>query len=335
MVTDSARRRREAAAWLARLRAPDGDRDRGRFEQWRASSPENEAAFARVEQQWSRSALIADSPLARASPLRQPWWRTDIKPSAALFGGALATAFALATCSVWIGLPAPTPPSSQRVASVLGQLRESRLSDGSRVTLDSDSAVSVRFTRGERHISLERGRARFRVAHDISRPFVVVAGNTIVIARGTVFDVVSQADTVRVALIQGAVDVIARTPSTAGQRIALAAGKQVIVNNVTGRVSGARSVGAAALSWTSGMLTFERTSLDQVVEQANRYSPTKLVLADPALAKLRVTGAFRAAAPADLAASLRQAFGLQIEHRPDGSILLSPAPEFFRPQQGG
>jgi transmembrane sensor len=45
-----------------------------------------------------------------------------------------------------------------------------RLRDGSVVTLDTDTIVRARETKGERLIWLTRGQAFFKVAHDRSRP---------------------------------------------------------------------------------------------------------------------------------------------------------------------
>src|SRR3546814_12347546 len=63
------------------------------------------------------------------------------------------------------------------------------LEDGSRVRLDTNSALVVRYSRKHRDVVLERGRAQFDVAHAPQRPFTVHAGPGTVRAVGTQFQV--------------------------------------------------------------------------------------------------------------------------------------------------
>src|SRR3546814_20744980 len=74
----------------------------------------------------------------------------------------------------------------------------------SKLTIDTDTLVTIDFGQTARHLRLEHGRARFEVAHE-ARPFVVDAGEVVVIARGTVFDVSYLEDRrVKVQLLHGA-----------------------------------------------------------------------------------------------------------------------------------
>src|SRR3546814_15110866 len=75
------------------------------------------------------------------------------------------------------------------LASKIGEIRTVALEDGSRVTLDTDTILHIAYSPTERGLKLERGRARFDVSYDASRPFVVFAGGGSITAHGTVFDV--------------------------------------------------------------------------------------------------------------------------------------------------
>src|SRR3546814_6073782 len=77
------------------------------------------------------------------------------------------------------------PP--QRYATAIGQQHDVALEDGSRVRLDTNSALVVRYSRKHRDVVLERGRAQFDVAHAPQRPFTVHAGPGTVRAVGTQF----------------------------------------------------------------------------------------------------------------------------------------------------
>src|SRR3546814_8581176 len=76
------------------------------------------------------------------------------------------------------------------------------LEDGSRVTLDTDTILHIAYSPTERGLKLERGRARFDVSYDASRPFVVFAGGGSITAHGTVFDVAVVDRHVSVALLR-------------------------------------------------------------------------------------------------------------------------------------
>src|SRR4029077_19161785 len=82
------------------------------------------------------------------------------------------------------------------------------LADGSKVTLNTASAVHADYTGPERRVTLVRGEAFFDVAKDHTRPFVVSAGSRNVIAVGTAFDVRLQDRRVRVTLVEGKVRVV-------------------------------------------------------------------------------------------------------------------------------
>lgn len=333
-MSEDRRLQREAAAWLARLQAPDGERDRARFEAWRSQDTDHAAAFARVERHWRDSAVMARSSLRAGAKLTKSWWHVGDAATGRriAFAGAAAIALVVGARAV---LHPPGGVDPVRVASGVGQLREVRLADGSRVTLDTDSVLSIRYSWRERMLKLQRGRARFAVAHDPRRPFVVTAGATTVVAHGTIFDVDMRQSQAGVTLIQGMVEVTAQSPGSPMERVQLTAGKQVGAYAGMTHLSAPRAAPKGTLSWTTGMLGFDASSLDRVLDEANNYTSSKLVLADPTLAKLRVTGVFPAGKPKDLATSLARMFDLRVEPQSDGEILLLPTASTPLPAEGG
>ena len=75
--------------------------------------------------------------------------------------------------------------------------------------------------------------------------------------------------------------------------------------------------------WVSGMLEFNNTPLSDVLAEVNRYSKRHILLADPKLAVLRVTGAFKANVPAEVAENLAALFQLRVQSNPQGNWVLS------------
>ena len=74
------------------------------------------------------------------------------------------------------------------------------------------------------------------------------------------------------------------------------------------------------------MLQFDDTPLAEAVAAANRHSRTQIILADPAIGELKITGAFRAGDAGALADSLAAAFSLRLERGSGGTLTLHAAP---------
>src|SRR6202034_3836256 len=117
-----------------------------------------------------------------------------------------------------------------------GQHRDVTLADGSIVSLNTNTIVETDLSRKLRQIYLRKGEAHFQVAHDRSRPFLVHAGDAVVRAVGTEFEVRLREDKhVEVLVNEGRVEVQAAPiaaanpsePVRAATVRALSAGQQL------------------------------------------------------------------------------------------------------------
>lgn len=313
---EASRAEAEAARWFEALRRTSVTTQALRdFHVWKRD-PENAAAFGRVETSWKAAGALGSNPevqaavdavLARHPARRRTNWRFVAAPIAAAAVGL----------AVWA--PAAVSPSYE---TGVGEERVVALTDGSRVRLNTDSAVRVRYWGGERRVVLRRGQAFFDVAHDASRPFCVEAGPAEVLALGTKFDVRRRDGAVAVTLVEGRV----RVEGEDGGAATLAPNQQLTVTKAG--VSAPRPLAAAeAAGWTTGRLTFRGEPLRDVVAEANRYSRRKIELAVPeALAGERVSGAFDAGDIDAVVAALTQYYGLQAETPSADVIRLTPRP---------
>jgi transmembrane sensor len=317
--------RREAHRWSARMRGEDAAEDRAAFERWRAADPRHGAAYARLEAQWDQAGRLAQTAVGRARAL--PQRRAIAWGSPAGYAVAMAVVLLAVGLGLWLrapGIVSGKPAAGTEVASRVGEIRTLRLSDGSSVTLDTDSALRVAYTSAARKVILARGRARFDVAHDPDRPFVVVAGSGTVTARGTLFDVSLIGGHVGVTLLRGVVDV-SRTDKgrrTNAAVVRLQPGQHT--DYATSEPPALpRVVASTESSWVSGFLAFDAERLGDALAQANRYSTAKIRVADPALDELEITGAYRVGNAAAFARTLASSLKLQIATEPDGTIVLS------------
>jgi len=317
--------RRDAANWFARMRAPDADRDRAGFEAWRAADPAHAETYDRLLRRWDQAAFLANTAVGRGRRLDGPAARPHRFPGAGAI--AAATVAALLAGAAWLfeaRTLAPGRPAQATVAlaSSVGEIRAVALADGSRVTLDTDTRLEIAFSPGMRRVSLLRGRARFEVAPDAARPFTVSAGDSAVVARGTVFDVAFGPAGLRVALFKGVVDISRSVPGRGFGTKRLIAGQQLAVP-AAGVAAAPTAIPVPEAQWTTGMLAFDATRLDAAVAEVNRYNRAKLAVGDEAAGALRVTGAYRATDPRGFATAVADAFHLRIERRADGSLVLA------------
>jgi transmembrane sensor len=198
-------------------------------------------------------------------------------------------------------------------ASARGEVQELQLPDGSTMTLDADSEAIGRFGRDARDVDLRRGRAFFAVATDQSRSFVVTAADTRVVALGTRFDVNLTPEGMTVTLLEGRVQ-ISSDELDIGPAI-LEPGQQYVERQgeVTIRTIGAASENAVA--WRSGLINFDDQPLADAAAVMNRYSDDQIVIRDPTVASLRVSGQFRAGETQRFADTLAEMHNLRAVRR--------------------
>ncbi len=146
----------------------------------------------------------------------------------------------------------------------------------------------MHYTQSARQLSLEQGRARFDVSHDISRPFNVTAGNETVVAVGTSFDVERLSGKVLVTLIEG--HVVVKSNSDAS--IALAAGQELVANRDAPPLIKVADM-PVVTAWETGRLIFNNEPLDEAVARINRYTDKPLTV-EPSAAALHISGVFNA-----------------------------------------
>ena len=70
----------------------------------------------------------------------------------------------------------------------------------------------------------------------------------------------------------------------------------------------------AVLDWRSGYATFIDATLEEAVEELNRHNARKILIADPAVAALKVGGRFRASSPDRFASVVEQSFRVRVEY---------------------
>lgn len=314
----------DVAFWYAKMRSDVvRQRDLARFNDWLSSDPANQEAYADYTSFWDSLELIAGDD--RVVDLRREALASgpEREQHGYRFLALVASVAIIVLCGWFVfRFDAPStghdniPMASADNVSIyrtnVGQRATVTLADGSVVELNTDSLVEVRYGDGERDIRLLRGQALFRVAKDEARPFVVEAADQRITALGTEFDVRYRHGEVRVTLVEGRVTVTRDQPEQARTQQAvqmreLAPGQQLVAR-VDQPVRVAQANVEQAVSWSTGRLIFNDEPLGEVVEEINRYSTRKILLEDPSLAGLRVSGVFQAGSMHGFVTALDAAF---------------------------
>jgi transmembrane sensor len=255
---------------------------------------------------------------------RDRWTGSRRMPTRRMAGAMLAASF-LAAAGVW-----STTGQGEVYKTGAGERRVIILEDGSVVSLDAMTKVSVRYSKAERRLRLERGQARFDVAHDASRPFSVTARDRKVVATGTAFNIDLLAPVMRVTLIEGHVVVL---PEATSALLSKTSGKEKAVELRSGQVLVARTNRGPALvdgadlrqttSWQQGQLAFAREPLGEAVERVNRYTDRKITVGDDKAAQILLSGTFNAGDVKAFLEAVGEFLPVRVVDGPDGPVIQS------------
>jgi transmembrane sensor len=335
-IPDANEAERLASEWIARLNADDVSADdRARFEAWRTAHPMYARAYEALSTTWDQ--CTAARPIVRAVSFAESMRDAAVAPPRLRRRAFIAAAVAVMVATTgWLYFDRLAPDTTFSTTS--GEHATISLTDGSTLELNSNSLARVDYSESRRVIHLEHGEAFFKVAHDIHRPFWVVAGSSWVRAVGTAFNVYLSPTavqvtvgegTVKVGAVNSLVDGIPTENALAQTAISvLTAGQQA---NLTGAATATRQLSSAELArsmaWRDGTLYFENQPLGEIVDELGRYTSLQLIV-DEKLRRLPMGGTFPANPQGTeaLLKMLEQGFGLTVR-RESGRIYIEPPPE--------
>lgn len=294
----------QAAAWLARLHSEDRTpADVQGFQVWLAEDARHQETFESLTALWDASGEV-EVHAARPAISRR---------------GIIAGGCAVAMASIAGGIILLNRPGTQRFQTAIGQQEKLVLSDGSRLTLDADTQVAVSIGEQRRSINLIRGRANFVVSKDPLRPFVVAAGSREVIAVGTAFDVARQGDLVSVTMVEG--KVLVRRPGVPDADRMLVAGDRLRMAEAATNFVVDRPEIAAVTAWQTGRAVFDNDTLEDAITELNRYQSRQLVIRDPAVGALRISGSYQTGDSDSFARSIAELLPVRISESEQGIVV--------------
>src|SRR3984957_938816 len=327
----------EAADWIWRMDSAAIDAtDRQAFEAWQRQDPRHRRAVSELSAVWNALDGLAEAKreekiatFANTAQAARPHHPQRLWIAAA----AALAAVAIGVGAVWL----QRDSELQTLSTAVGQQRNVTLADGSIVTLNTNTIVESDLRRRTREIYLRKGEAHFQVAHDRSRPFLVHAGDAVVRAVGTAFEVRVLTDQhVDVVVNEGRVEVQAATPvsQNAGARPHSTAVPTVRALNAGERLSTASLDYAVMpitaqqlsteLAWREGAIIFDGEPLAEAIAEIERYTDARIVVSDPEVAALRVGGRFRTGNVQEFFDALQTALPVSIRHAAGGVVFIDP-----------
>lgn len=318
----------EALRWFLRLREPDcSDEDTGRFEQWLTADPAHRAEYLAVQATWNHLDAVATRPspelqlhldqamTIRVNPQRAHRFRLLRRLT------AVAAMLLLVSGTMWWWRSVAVTESTHRTAK--GTQQSVTLSDGTIMDLNTDSHVTVRMWSRGRQVTLHTGEVYFTVAHDTARPFEVVASNGHIHDIGTQFSVYRQAERVLVAVESGAIRVAVPSQENGPSRAHVLNPGERAAYTTAGEWSQLDLIEPRRIAaWRQGTLRFERMPLIEVIREVERYWAGRILLADPSLGAVSVSGVFSHHHLDEFFTALPTIVPVQVTHR-DGNVLIS------------
>lgn len=302
-----------AAEWFALLRSDTVDSSlRAEWQQWLESDDEHREAWRYVEAVGRRFQALQNTtdPQTMASTLdRVRGRRVSRRQALGSLAGLVGTG--LVAWAGWRHTPLPGLVANWQAdyRTAVGEIREVRLDDGSRLWLNTASAVNTAFSSSLRRLRLVAGEILLETAGDPGRPFMVDTDHGSLRALGTRFTVRRNQHTTQLAVFQGTV---ATTPGTTARETVLHAGEQASFN-----ADGLLSRGAVDPThdaWTRGVILARDMPLGELVTELARYQRGHLGVA-PEIAGLRVVGGYPAQDTNQALAMLEDILPITI-HRP-------------------
>jgi transmembrane sensor len=322
-----------AALWTVRLAEGEHASERQLFEEWLGAAAVNRDAWERAQRGWTLFDQAGEDEILEeirrharsAGPATRSNWKAFAAAAAALLV-VVSTSIVVERSDLFPGGGRSTVPTAPVAAAAFTYAsgrelpRLINLPDGSRMTLDAQSKVTAHFAGNQRTIELVDGRAFFDVRHDASRPFTVNAGNLRLVDIGTKFDVERVTRKVQVSLAEGRISVTAPSLSSP---LLLSAGDRLTAQGDT-KPEVQRITSDALPSWQSGYASFDNMKLSDAAAILNRYPGPALVVRDPRVADLRVSGMFKLGDPERFGRAVEQIY--PVRARPaDGKVEIVPA----------
>lgn len=332
----------EAALWVVKLHGQTYKTEQGLPEDmaaelraWLNQSERHRDSFVTMLGGWEAMGVLEE--LADILPLADVRATEPPATSAPRYG--LWSGVAMAASVMLVALVMLLMPPANTYSTGVGEQASYTLDDGSILTLNTNTEVYIDYSENRRAVTLRRGEANFKVAKNTRRPFVVYAGDGMVWAVGTAFNVDYRHNTVDVLVSEGKVKVFSglaqrNTPPALLPKAPVNEAKSKDALLIAGETASYQKAIVSKqtlppeeinkqLAWQVGILLFEGETLEQAISEIARYTNQQLLIVDPAIRNTRVGGRFKTDDIDQLLASLAKSLDIKIKKGEGSQILFT------------
>ena len=313
----------QAIDWMVRLRAGTPNAAlQERFNAWLDMDPAHAQAWARLHERLGGSFNTVRA-LDRRVPGQTEHARQLLLQPHASRRDALRVIAGLGLIGGGLWLGARSPLGDSLLADLhteRGQRENFNLADGSRLSLNADSAVDLHFDDQQRLVILRRGELIIQVAADPIRPLRVRTAQGEVRALGTRFLVAQEQDVTRVVVLEHSV----RTRLFDGSERDLQEGQAALL--YAGRIEPLGSDQRHRADWLSGRLNVLDDPLEKVVDALRPYS-RGFVRVAPEVRDLRVQGVFPLNDPERTLSALAETLPIRVDRYSPWLTLIRAKPD--------
>ena len=331
-----------AALWVVRL--DDGGASPevlAAFQRWYRASDANKAAFDRLSSDWGAlDALSGFADLAASDHVVQELaasrWRSFLFSQRRSLAAGLAASLLIAGgLAFFYFLNQRSGEHEAAYLTAVGEQKSLQLPDGSSVTLNTNSMMTVDYGADERLVRLQSGEAYFEVEQDTKRPFSVITESGRVTAIGTAFNVRVHEQRIDVVVTRGRVALApSRLRGLADASVSrqidemeVTAGQTVVFSQQVERLDEIdRETIDRKLDWRDGVLAFNGEPLEQVIEDVGRYTELIIEIKGEELGQRPIGGYFRVGETEALLEALTVMAELNIERTGDNRVVISALP---------
>ncbi|NOW47499.1 transmembrane sensor [Novosphingobium sp. SG751A] len=291
-----------AARFVARMDGESwSEADEAELQLWLDGGAGREGLLLQIHAAWVAATPVAQEEVVEEAPAAPAFWRRR-----GFLGAMAASVAAVVGAGRWLD-------ARSSFATRVGEIRRVPLADGSVMTINSGSELTVRMAKSSREIEIAQGEAWFDVAKDAARPFTVAAGKVRARAVGTAFSVRRRETGVEVLVTEGVVE--SWSEEDESLRLRLVAGERALLSDtaVVHHESDRASAVDRSLAWRSGMIDLNGTSLSEAADEFNRYNQRQIIIADSAVADEQFDGLFRINDPQGFAEAVKASLNVGID----------------------
>jgi len=279
-------------------------KQRQQFQHWLAQDQNHQHAYQQAEKLWSQFDEIKTESINGLNPTRSANYKPRLNRQNAIL--ALMLSAGLTTfCQDYFA-------ETTHYVTGIGEQKRLTLEDGSQLTINAASRLSVHIAWFRRQIELHEGEVLFEVSHQPLRPFTVATRVTRIKDIGTVFNVRQRPEGGAISVLEGEVELLTNN-HWSGERLTAGFARRINKNGELLAIE--KSNPNIASNWTRGRLMFDHTPLTEVVAELERHHPIHFVFTNPRLAKQTLSGNFDVSDLNPFLQALEQILPIKVSYR--------------------